>query len=188
MYDTSSFLKYAKSELRLDIRDSSISQAKDLIERVRRNRFVHEEGYVFIPESIKLSASQISGFRVGIGRSAHNLPPVKIRESAFYSALMEIFQNAIEHGIQNYVGVQAKRRGSVVLLRFKNKVSPRPSGGEDNDIASDLGSRGLGLKGVMEWMSKDGIDIHIVESQKSFVVEMYIPIGLFYFEGSDEGA
>lgn len=188
LYDTSSFLKYAKSELRLDIRDSSITQAKDLIERVRRNRFVHEEGYIFIPEFIKQSASQISGFRVGIGRSVHNLPPIRIREAAFYSALMEIFQNAIEHGIQSYVGVQAKRRGSVVLLRFKNKVSPTPSRGEDNDIASDLGSRGLGLKGVMEWMSKDGIDIHIVESQKSFVVEMYIPISLFYFEGSDEVA
>ncbi|RAP55658.1 PIN-like domain-containing protein [Oleiagrimonas sp. MCCC 1A03011] len=188
LYDTSIFLKYAKSELRLDISDSSISQAKDLIERVRRNRFAREEGYIFIPEFIKSPVSQMSGFRVGIGRSVYNLPPVKIKESAFYSALIEIFQNAIEHGIQNYVGVQAKKRGGVILLRFKNKVSPTSSGREDNDVSSNSVSRGLGLNGIMEWMSKDEIDIHIVESQKSFVVEMHIPISLFYFEGGDQSS
>jgi hypothetical protein len=191
LYDTSSFLRYAKSELRLDISDTSINQAKDLIERSRRNRFAHEEGYISLPEFIKSSTSRIGGFRVGVGRSVHDLPPLKIKESVFYSTLMEIFQNAIVHGIQNYVGIQAKRRGDVILLRFKNKVSPSAPAAPSNEIiygASESSSRGRGLAGVREWMSKNGIDVHIAGTQKSFVVELYIPVNLFYNEVSGEDA
>lgn len=183
MYDTSSFLRYAKSELSLEISDSSISQAKDLIERSRRNRFAHEEGYVFLPEMIKSSAAQISGFRIGIGRSVNALPPVKIREPALYASLMEIFHNAIHHGTQNYIGVQAKKRGEHVLLRFKNRIDPATTI-EAGGVDSVSEARGYGLDSVAEIMSKEGIDVHVVTSQKSFVVEFYVPIDQFY---SDTG-
>ncbi|ENS4971288.1 GHKL domain-containing protein [Vibrio fluvialis] len=184
MYDTSSFLRYAKSELRLEISDSSISQAKDLIERSRRNRYAHEEGYVFLPEMIKSLASQISGFRVGIGRSVNGLPPVKIRESALYASLMEIFHNAMEHGVQSYVGVQAKNRGDQVLLRFKNRIDPATAI-ETGGVDSDSEARGYGLETVAEMMSKEGIDVHVATTQKSFVVELYVPIDQFYRDTSE---
>lgn len=184
MYDTSSFLRYAKSELSLEISDSSISQAKDLIERSRRNRFAHEEGYVFLPEMIKSLAAQISGFKIGIGRSVNALPPVKIRESALYASLMEIFHNAIHHGVQNYIGVQAKKRGNHVLLRFKNRIDPATTI-EAGGVDSVTEARGYGLDSVAEMMSKEGIDVHVVTSQKSFVVEFYVPIDQFYRDTSE---
>jgi hypothetical protein len=43
MYDTASFLKHAKSRLNANVKDSSISQAKDLIAKSRKSRVVAEE-------------------------------------------------------------------------------------------------------------------------------------------------
>ncbi|MCT7572786.1 PIN-like domain-containing protein [Aliarcobacter butzleri] len=186
LYDTSSFLRYAKSELNLEIRDSSISQAKDLIERSRLNRFANEEGYVFLSEVIKASASRLSGFRVGIGRSIHNLPPLKIKESVVITSLMEIFSNAIEHGIHNYVGVQAKNRGKIYLLRFKNRIGSQVSNNniEKSEVTSK--NRGFGLDSIQEMMSREGIDMHIETTQKNFTLELYVPKYLFYSEIHEE--
>tara|TARA_R100000789_G_scaffold41872_1_gene43405 strand:+ start:263 stop:1678 length:1416 start_codon:yes stop_codon:yes gene_type:complete len=179
MYDTSSFLKYAKSELMLEVSDSSISQVKDLIERGRNTRFVNEEGYVFLPDMIKDLVSQIGELRVGIGRSVYSLPPVAIRESALYVCLMEILYNVRDHGAQSYVGVQANRRDDQVLIRFKNRV------GSDNNIKTESVdsasvSRGYGAENIATVMHKEGVDVRIHATRKTFVVELYVPIEKFY--------
>jgi len=185
MYDTASFLKYAKSHLKASVQDSSISQAKDLIEKSRQSRAVSEEGYVFLPDCIRLAASRTEKVRVGIGRSVHNLPPIKLDYATFFQCLAEIFHNALHHGIHDYVGVQAKDRGESIVLRFKNKklASPPPS------VLSSIGTepvsfQGRGLHAVQDLMSKEGVAVGTAVTEKSFTVELFLVKSKFLHESA----
>ncbi|WP_333875767.1 PIN-like domain-containing protein [Methylobacter sp.] len=181
MYDTASFLKHAKSRLKANVKDSSITQAKNLIEKTRQSRVVAEEGYIFVPECIKLAASNILKLRVGIGRSVHNLPPVRLDRANLFRCLCEIFSNAIEHGVHEYIGAQAKDREDTILLRFKNKVSPNtpiPQVESGQVVSSPF--RGLGLQDVHDLMSKEGVSVSTVRTEKSFTVELHIPKSKFF--------
>ncbi|WP_186059628.1 PIN-like domain-containing protein [Burkholderia gladioli] len=180
MYDTASFLRHAKSHLEVNVQDSSINQAKDLIEKGRRSRVVFEEGYLILSDQIKSQGLSFERLRVGIGRSVHNLPPIKIDSLVLWQCLMEIFSNAIHHGTQHYVGVQAKDRDDVILLRFKNKVSPTSAAPQLAEIASSTTSmRGKGLAGIADLLMREGIAVSTERTEKYFAVEMHIPRSKF---------
>lgn len=182
LYDTSSFLRHAKSEFELSISDSSISETKDLIERSRRNRIIHEEGLFYLDDLIKNTSKNLEGFRVGIGESVHSLPALRANEFFFYNALLEIYSNALHHGLGKYVGVQAKKSGEIILLRFKNRIIESDIQANIFDENNGDDSRGRGLALVADFMSREGIDMHIVESPKRFVVELYIPKSKFHID------
>ena len=180
MYDTASFLRHAKSHLKADVQDLSINQAKDLIEKGRRSRLVSEEGYLILSDLIKSASLRIEDFRVGIGRSVHNLPPVKIDSFTLTQCLIEIFINVINHGTQQYVGVQAKDRDGVVLLRFKNRSLPTAAAPQLEEASTSTSLfRGKGLSGINDLMAKEGISVNTVRTEKYFVVEFYIPKSRF---------
>jgi len=181
MYDTASFLKHAKSHLKASVQDSSITQAKDLIEKSRQSRMVSEEGYMFLPDLIRSAATRVPRIRVGIGKSVHELVPVKLDQEGLLRCLLEIYDNAIHHGLENYVGVQAKDRGDAITLRFKNKTAPTsctPSMEAASSNASTF--RGTGLLDVQETMQREGIPVAIVRTEKSFTVELSIPKSMFF--------
>jgi hypothetical protein len=183
MYDTASFLKHAKSRLNANVKDSSISQAKDLIAKSRKSRVVAEEGYCYLSEYIKATAASRPKLRVGIGRSVYSLPPVKLDTTVISRCLNEIYSNVLTHGIHEYVGVQAKDREDSMVLRFKNKVVLKSTPSFDGSVDSVSSShRGLGLTYVQELMAKEGVLVDTVVTAKSFVVELHIPKGKFYRE------
>jgi PIN like domain len=184
MYDTASFLKYAKSHLKASVQDSSITQAKNLIEKSRQSRVVAEEGYIYLPDSIRDVASRVPRLRVGIGRSVHSLPPVKFDRDAFARCLAEILSNAMIHGIQEYVGVQAKDRDEAVALRFKNRIAstialPLP----ETEMPAGP-ARGGGLLDVEQVMLKEGIAMRTARTEKIFLVELLIPKSKLYRDAS----
>jgi len=180
MYDTASFLKHAKSHLKASVQDSSISQAKDLIEKNRQSRLVSEDGYVLLADLIRSTAANFSRIKVGIGNSVIELPPVKIAERDFYRCLVEIYDNAITHGANNYVGVQAKDQGDSVALRFKNVCSAASKDLPiDEVLASSASRRGRGLLGVQEVMSSNGVTTTSARDGKRYVVELSIPKSKF---------
>lgn len=175
MYDTASFLKHAKVHLEARVQDSSITQAKDLIAKSRKNRASAEAGYLLIPECIGLAASPFEALRVGIGRSVYKLPPLRMDQRILYSCIVEIFQNALQHGVHSYVGVQAKDRDETIVLRFKNRTSTRVASPTPNLVGPERGVlRGGGLQFVHELMSREGVMVATVASDKLFVVELVI--------------
>ena len=185
MYDTASFLKHAKSRLKISVKDSSITQAKDLIDKSRKSRVVAEEGYVFLPEIIKLVASSVDKIRVGTGQSVHSLPPVRLDHANIYRCLLEVFDNAIHHGIHDYIGVQAKEQDDKVVLRFKNRVSINlPVLQEEREKTVLSLARGAGLQHVRELMSKEGVSISTVAAEKHFVLELHIPRFKFFIDAT----
>ncbi|EOA06431.1 putative signal transduction histidine kinase [Herbaspirillum frisingense GSF30] len=187
MYDTASFLKHAKSRLNANVRDSSISQAKDLIAKSRKSRVVAEEGYVYLSELIKTVAASWPKLRIGIGRSVYSLSPANLDATVMKRCLDEIFSNALTHGIHEYVGVQAKVRADSLVLRFKNKVELKSTSGLDSsgDSESTL-HRSLGLSYVHELMSKEGVLVNTVLAGKNFALELHIPKEKFYREQTSD--
>ena len=165
--------------MKVSISDSSISETKDLIEHSRRNRVVLEDGSFYLSSLIKEVSQHFNEFRVGIGRSVHALPAIHAKESSFFQALMEIYSNAIHHGRGNYVGVQAKDSGGITLLRFKGKTKEKTAQNNLFDSPESDNFRGYGLKSVRDIMAREEIDMRIVESPKSFVVELYMPNDIF---------
>lgn len=170
MYDTSTFLQYAKKELKLDIKESSIAETKELIELSRQDRIEDEEGFVSIPDMIREIASKIGSIKAGLGNSVKNLPKLKINKQAFYVAFSEILINVIDHGMNNYVGVQAKDRDGMIMLRFRNVKKLQLRGEQENSLF-----RGKGIEYVKATMHRENVDVHIVEDEKSFAIELYIP-------------
>jgi len=169
MYDTSTFLQYAKKELKLDIKDSSITETKELIELGRLDRIEDEEGLISIQDLIRETSSRIDTLKVGLGNSVKNLSKVKINKQAFYVALMEIFINVVDHGIDNYVGVQAKESDNMLMLRFKNVKKL-----ENRESKSPI-LMGKGIEYIKTTMHRENIDVHIIEEEKRFAIELYIP-------------
>lgn len=185
MYDTASFLRHAKLQLQASVQDSSITQAKSLIEKGRRSRAVSEEGYVSLPDFIRSVAAGFSNLRVGIGRSVHNLPPVKLDHNGLFRGVTEIFDNAMHHGAQGYVGVQAKDRDDTIVLRFKNRISPtKPAPTIETNLLGLPIFRGKGLGSLQETMFKEGILVGTDITEKSFTVELNIEKSKFYSDAT----
>lgn len=184
MYDTSSFLRHAKSELHVDISDSSINQTKDLIEISRENRAIHDEEYIYIVELIRACSNNFAELTVALGNSLHALPSAKLNKMFFYSAITEILANVLVHGFGNMLWVNANHIGGHVSIIFRNRLK--------NDIEMDKatddlthinlyesGVRGYGLKMIKDSMIKNGIDVRIEQSDRYFIVELLIPSSFF---------
>lgn len=183
MYDTANFLKHAKSHLKASVQDSSITQAKSLIEKSRQSRVVTEEGYVFLPDFIRSVASGFPNLKVGIGRSVQHLTPVKLDHNGLFRCLVEIFDNVMCHGVQDYVGAQAKDRDDTIVLRFKNRISPTvPNLTIEHSPLGMTARRGAGLDDVQEIMSRESVSVGTVRTEKSFTVELHIHKSKFYSE------
>jgi hypothetical protein len=172
MYDTSTFLKYAKQQLKIDIKDSSISEAKDIIELSRQSRIEVEKGFVYIPDALKNAVNNIEAVRIGIGKSVYNLPPLKIDMASLKVALFEILSNVRSHSQNGYAGVQAKHdMEGYIKLRFKNPKKKENQG----EITENWRIRARGIENIKAILSSDNIDVRIEEDPKKFTIELIIP-------------
>lgn len=177
MYDTSSFLQYAKAHLDKSIKESSISEAKDLIALNRRERNVAAHGTVLIVDVISAAASIFPELRTGIGRSVEELPPMQVNFGVFYNAIMEIMANALHHCPDRYVSVQAAEMHGVIRLRFKNRkpVNTQRSKRASMIPISLLTERSVGLDHVRNILAREGIDVHISDTGNKFIVDIFLP-------------
>ena len=174
MYDTSTFLQYAKKELEIAISETSISDAKQLIEFSRQKRQESKEGMIYIPDAIRDTAGIFENIRLGIGKSVKDLPLVKLNLQPFIAVLVEIFQNVMQHGGDHYIGIQATELENLIFLRFKNLKQKE----KYNIFLESYSGRGIEL--MRKLMAGEGIDVSFKEDEKRFTVELYIPKIIFH--------
>jgi len=172
MYDTSSFLQYAKKELEINVKESSISETKQLIELSRQTRLEIEEGQIYLPDFLKQIAMRFPNLKIGIGNSVKQLSLLSIDIQSISLALMEIFNNVINHSPDGYVGIQARVNENIIAIRFKN-IKPKENHGSTQ---TEIYGRGNGIEYIKATLSKEGIDSHFGEDKKRFWVEILIPI------------
>ncbi|MEZ9718294.1 PIN-like domain-containing protein [Vibrio cyclitrophicus] len=178
MYDTSSFLQYAKNELNLEIQDSSISEAKKLIALSRESREIDESGLVDLSEYLKSLVKNLSGLKAGIGKSVKNLPLFRINEMIFYPSMMELLDNVRQHSADNYVGIQARESESMVVLKFKNKFDKSYV---ERYMENRDSNRGFGVESIFDNLSRWGIDVHTSTNDNYYTIEFFIPRTNKYF-------
>ncbi len=172
MYDTSSFLKYAKKLLRIEVKDSSISETKNLIELSRQDKEEENDNLISLEKSIREVSNGFSNVRIGLSPTVTKLPKVHLSKIAFNTTLSEIFSNVSAHSSNKFVGISAKTEGDMIQLRFRNRIHQK-------DFKEDYSSqiRGKGFEVIKHYMYKENIDVHFTSEQKHFAITLFIPKG-----------
>lgn len=173
MYDTSSFLKYAQKELDNKVKDSSIKEAKRLIDESTILRKELEAGFVDIGELLEKVATRFTGLKIGIGKSVKSLPLISTDRRLLYAIFSELFDNVLRHGKDGYVGIQAKNNQDNIELRFKNVI------GEAFPSEFFEANRGKGIHRMEGFLGKTLLDYYCYIDKKRFVVELVISKNTF---------
>ncbi|WP_221404932.1 PIN-like domain-containing protein [Halpernia frigidisoli] len=170
LYDTSTFLQYAQEELDDKIKDSSIDEAKKLIEFSKENRKESVPDLLNIYNVLKRIGNSIDGLKMGIGKSVKNLPLLNIDVRNFYLVLIEVLTNAVEHSPNGFVGIHADENENFIILKFRNVKLDSLQTDDDSTIR-----RGRGLSYIKSILLKESIDFSIYDEGKKFELEMFIP-------------
>ncbi|MFC4419481.1 PIN-like domain-containing protein [Cupriavidus pampae] len=183
MYDTSSFLQYAKTYLDAKIKDSSISEAEELIES---NKLVRESSPIdsfSIKEMILATAEYFPELRIVFNESANRMRSVRGSRGIFFRAVLEILANGFQHGTDKRVGVSANEENGLVRLRFKNRKPLKAQFAAQwfssrRELFDGLEGK-TGLAGVAKSLSHEGVGIDVTDTGGKFIVDLLIPLRMF---------
>ncbi len=153
IYDTSSFLKHAKSELKLDIKDSSIEETKELIEFSRSEKKVGKKELVSLSSYIQSLVNYFSNLNFMMESSVYLLPDVLIDKKTFSLALFEIFDNVLSHSRDKLVKVTGHELEEVVQIEFWNLKKH-----QTNSKFTEK-QRYKGFDHIKSFLAEQGIDI-----------------------------
>jgi len=176
MYDTSNFLKFAKEKLALNIQDSSIAEAKELIELDSIN---NTRENINIADFCREFSNNFIDLNVVIEKSLFDMPPINIRRNSFEGSIAEIYLNVLHHGYDNtvYITSELSKEESFLSIIFKNKHKNEAESAFDT--VAQGSSRGHGRIAIKEWLAKQGIDFITYNNQGYYYFEMFIPKNLF---------
>lgn len=124
MYDTSGFMQYAKQYLKINVKDQSIKESKDLIEYNKLNEQIttSENGIISIRESIRQISKQIS-IKIILTKGFEDSPFIFIPNQLFQFVLMEILSNVFNHSFDKIVTISLDYDENYLILKFKNKTN-----------------------------------------------------------------
>jgi hypothetical protein len=182
MYDTSNFLKHAKQELKIDIKDESIKEVKELMELDKRLRKSKEEStdLVSVLDTIMLVKYMFSGLTIKIDSSINEIPSLYLfEETNLQNAIYEIFSNVMSHSINKSVRVMAQITEDLITLYFKNErnrigLYKTIKEGEDMIPYRINDSRGKGINEIKKYLAKENITVDFTYNKDLFIVKLYI--------------
>ncbi|MFC5427639.1 PIN-like domain-containing protein [Paraburkholderia denitrificans] len=183
MYDTSSFLQYAKTYLDDKIKDSSISEAEELIASNKLVRSFSPADSFSVREMIVTAAQYSPELHIGFAESVNRLPPIRGNPGRFIRAVLEILANGFRHGTDRHVSVSAAQENGLLRLRFKNRkplkagFAPRWFSSRTKLFGGLEGKTGLAVVG--QSLAEEGIDLEVVDTGGKFIVDLLIPLGMF---------
>jgi hypothetical protein len=180
MYDTSAFLQYAKSYLGADIKDSSITEAKDLIQLNIQERTKSEAKTIDLADFISdIVTSYARDLEVRVEDSVLGLPSIKVNALTLYNALHEIFSNACHHSRNQCLIIKAKFTNDHILLRFENlRNSSLMSQLEEVSLA-DRTERGSGISFIKARLEHEDIQVLTHQTEKWFSIDLVFPSTLY---------
>ncbi|MBB1308578.1 histidine kinase [Pseudoalteromonas sp. SR41-8] len=184
LYDTSSFLKSAKSQLNLDISEETIEQANNLIhiDNKKTNLYGKQDRLVDFIEIVKFLSNKFNDLKVYIHPSVELMPPIPIPEFVSYSVISEIFGNASQHSSDKVLQITASlKSGSHINIFFRNKVKIFPS---EEDKAGTLTkensqkdpSRGHGLRAIVDQLESLAVMTDSTFEDNYFTLTLRFPL------------
>jgi hypothetical protein len=123
IYDTSSFMQYAKKHIKVDIKEQSIVETKDLLE-IDRDRVTNdklEDNFLSLVPVLKdIHTSHFPNLSLELKLKSSETRFLRISAFDFYSIIFEIFENALQHSIDHKVFFRLYDQNGYTVLRFKN--------------------------------------------------------------------
>jgi hypothetical protein len=187
MYDTASFLRYAKEFLNASVDAASISQAEDLVEESMRTLRNTDDDFTDIADVISMASVTYPELHVDVDSIVRELHPARIHPHAFFTAMVEIFENALVHGRDKVLRITARLGAEGVDLRFANTVHPLPDGQSAIAALANAAVRGRGLPGVEKALAPWNVTVTLIPTTSLFVVQVRLPMALFGFLSANSG-
>lgn len=163
MYDTSSFLRNAKTYLDLDISEDTIEQTNDLIRvnNKKTNFYDKKDGLADFIEIVKFLSNKFDDLKVYIHSSVELIPPILIPEFVPFLVISEIFGNASQHSSDKVLQITASLvADSHIDITFRNKVkifsSDDKSGTWTKENSQKDPARGHGLRAITNELKSIG--------------------------------
>ncbi len=165
MYDTSTFLKYAQTELDSKIKDSTINEVKELIKYNDLIKYIGiEETLGNILEEVKRSYHWIT---VEVDSYFKNISSIIVKEHPVHMILMEIFSNVSYHSSDRLLSISSEENEKIIKLKFQNSI-------DQFNASKALQSRS-GLNNILGQSSKINFDCQFYIDNNIYTLELYIP-------------
>lgn len=164
LYDTPSFLRYAKQEIDDQIKESSIDEAQQLIDQNKISQSDNINIYNLLSE-IK---NNFEGLNMVVSNSVRELPIINCDFSKFQLAIFEILFNIMDHAKGKFVRVIAKENENTINLKFRSLLITGKSESEE-------GNKGNGFDLIKSALTDDRIDFVFYNTEKNFIQELFIP-------------
>lgn len=178
MYDTAGFLKHAKSRLKTDVSESSITQVEHLMEINKKGEGLASADYVLLWDFFR--QTYMPGLKIDISKSVRDLPLLNVNLNNFCLATFEIFRNVVDYGVGGCVYVDAVDGGGYVSLRFVNQVLPdAPLPMPHWDHNDQFPARATGVMYARSLMLEEGISSTYLRGVGDFTVYWDIPKSKF---------
>ncbi len=186
MYDTSNFLMRARDALNVKVQESSINEAKFLIEESRKNRVISDSDSFFSVQDLLLSANEsLPGLHLKLTSACMRIPAISFSEKALRQSILDIFSYMqLRHSAES-VTVGARISNNNIVMRFQCKIEdPEPLENSELDMTTTdkiitdqyrhlLRNIKVSLVALEVKVSTPKI------SDNKFVIELFIPIGFF---------
>jgi hypothetical protein len=130
MYNTSTFMRYAKEKLSLDISEASIVDANSLIQSDKeiesKSRSILTKSDRYLDQDIGeyLSSFEflIPGLRISVVTELENFPLIPINNKDFHLLFSEIFENVMKHSSDGLAEVLIESYDGMIGIHVTNSV------------------------------------------------------------------
>ncbi|CAM3086025.1 hypothetical protein PAT01_32230 [Pseudoalteromonas atlantica] len=188
LYDTSSFLKNAKSQLNLDISEATIEQANELVSEnsIPKSDSKHS---VNLYNAIAATKDFFDTLKTSIHPAIKTIPHVNSDINIICAAFAEIFQNVEYHSLDKKLTITPSEDLLYININFTNNVDKGAEEyftknrlGEKIDLATDDPSlyRGFGLPEVRNSLLKYGIRTKYQFENNKFSLQLKFPKTICY--------
>ncbi|MGN2466970.1 PIN-like domain-containing protein [Pseudomonas fragariae (ex Marin et al. 2024)] len=186
LYETSNFLVRAGEVLKINVKESTINEARYLsrLERASVQSIMPGEyGYFQLKPIIQMCGETGLLGRLRIHSSVADLPALKIDAHALISAIELIVENANRHGDGSGLSVISKIARSSVILTFRNKQNKANVSSDPERHFDVMGHKihegASGLLKIYNLLRSSGMRVRAVSSVRNFLLRVYIPKEFF---------
>lgn len=185
MYDTSNFLMRARDAFNIKVQESSIKEAKILVEASRQSRDRVSDSFYSLQDLIYSVSEKLAGLHLELTSAFMKVPLLNVQEKVLHQSISDIFSYMLLQYLAEKVTIGARVSNDNIVVRLQcRKTNPQRNDNSELDmLASDDASDeryatllnsirvGLGLQDIKTTLP--------TMNQRKFIIELFIPASRF---------
>lgn len=186
MYDTSNFLMRARDALNVKVQESSINEAKSLIEAGRKGRTVTDSDSFFSIQDLLFSSSvNLPDLNLKLTSACLRVPAISISAKSLHQSFSDIFSYMQLMYSAEKITVGARISNNNIVLRFQCKITNSEifeNSELDMSVSEEVSVdqyRPL-LKNIRLGLASLEIKTTLPKiNEEKFVIELFVPLNRF---------